>query len=91
VLKSLQKTKFSTPGELLQDLHNTVRHFLNIESVNKKRKGHRPIVALVEDTLGEAIEQAEEYQIHRLYVVDDAGHPIAVLSLSDMIDLLISK
>ncbi len=38
--------------------------------------------------LGDVIQAILDATIHRIYVVDDAGHPISVITLTDILRVL---
>jgi CBS-domain-containing membrane protein len=48
----------------------------------------RPVVVHAEDSLGMAIELLCEAKLHRLTIVDAAGRPTAVLSLTDVLHIV---
>lgn len=44
-----------------------------------------PVTCVAEDTLGKVINMIQYYRIHRVFVVDNVGKPIGVVSLVDIL------
>ena len=62
--------------------------------VTRSRKGEAPdkYIGFVKanDTLGHAVQVLIDQHVHRIYVVDDQLHPIGVVSLTDVFDLIMN-
>ncbi len=48
----------------------------------------RPISCKIDDTLPEVVNKLTEKHVHRIFVVDEAGLPVGVLSLCDIVGAL---
>ena len=47
------------------------------------------VVCTSKDTLGHVIGRLAACKVHRLYVVDERRHPVAVISLKDILSKLV--
>ncbi len=48
----------------------------------------KPISCTIADTLPEVVKKLTEKHVHRIFVVDEAGLPVGVLSLCDIVTAL---
>jgi len=70
------------PSNLKNDLYNKpLLKFLS--TANRKI-----VTCSMEDSLMSVISIVNHYHIHRIFVEDDLGHPIGVLSILDLIQAL---
>jgi predicted transcriptional regulator len=46
---------------------------------------------MLQSTLGEVVERVVQGHLHRLYVVDEAGRPLNILTLTDILALLVGE
>jgi len=90
----LKFAKFSNPKDLLLELTHPIEEFLTPPKegllswfFGSGRKGRlfEPIVVKPGDTLQEVMEKCATNKIHRVYVVDNSGRPLYVVSLGDII------
>jgi len=82
---------FSNPMSFFNELQMPIHEFLSSKQGQKQwamgKKGgfFQPITITPFDTLRNAMEMCSQYEIHRIYVVDELQRPQYVLGLSDII------
>jgi len=78
-------------GELIHDLYQPIKHFMNIRSSMKERvmmanlPKSDPIFVTKTNTLEEVLRQIVSNGVHRVFVVDDNKKPMDVISLRDIL------
>jgi len=87
----LLKTRVFPVGEMIHDLYQPIKNFLNIREDIKDRvmladkPEYKPISVSAHDNLESSMLKCLENKVHRVFIQDDKGKPIGVISLSDMI------
>lgn len=84
---SASDLKGSTGKDLFSNLKLSVRDYLKKAAAFFGREGV-PVAVSSEATLTEIMDLLIKNHLHRLFVVDEAGKPIQVLSLTDIITFL---
>jgi CBS domain-containing protein len=78
-------------GELIHDLYQPLKTFLNIRADIKDQimmaelPACEPISVTAVDTLGTTIQKCLEHKVHRVFIQDDKFKPVGVISLGDII------
>jgi len=78
-------------GELIHDLYQPIKHFMNIRSSMKERvmmanlPKSDPIFVTKTNTMEEVLQQIVSNGVHRVFVVDDNKKPMDVISLRDIL------
>jgi len=77
-------------GQMVKDLYQPIKAFLKIPAPGEeiRKKHHVPFYVHQHDTMAHVIETVIAQHIHRVFVVDAKHHPIAVISLVDIIKRL---
>jgi CBS domain-containing protein len=70
----------------MHSIHLNVLDFL-------KELGHKEdhlVVCSPKDTLRTIIKKFAQHGMHQIYIVDDKGHPISVVTLKDILSVVMS-
>jgi len=87
----LLRTHTSPSGEIIHDLYQPIKKFLNIRKDIKDRvmmmdlPECKPIAVSSTDTLETSLIKCLDSHIHRVFIQDNKGKPVGVISLSDII------
>jgi len=87
----LLRTHTSPSGEIIHDLYQPIKKFLNIRKDMKDRvmmmdlPECKPIAVSSMDTLETSLIKCLDSHIHRVFIQDNKGKPVGVISLSDII------
>jgi len=87
----LFKTHVKPIGEMIHDLYQPIKSFLNIRTDVKDKIMMAdlpecvPIAVTATDTLGSVIQKCLENKVHRVFIQDDKSKPVGVISLGDII------
>lgn len=83
---------------MLRNLQNSIKSFLDKKNLEKQifEPDHpemfsKPIISKKDDDLVGIMQLMQHHKVYRVYIVDDDGKPIRVISLSDIIRPFLSK
>ena len=72
-------------------LHGPVRSLLRLAHADATNIAHPSIHAKPTDSLSTVIARMATSRIHRIFVVDDGGKPVGVVSLTDVLSVLVKE
>jgi len=87
----LLHTRVSPIGELIHDLYEPIKTFMNIRSDMNDRvmmadlPETKPVAVMPADTLAMSIRKCLDCKVHRVFIQDNTRTPVGVISLTDII------